>query len=59
MLLGVHAVRLLNVLSGKWKVQTLWRLSFGEMRFAELRRKMRKISEKVLADQYANWKRMG
>lgn len=41
----------INVLSGKWKVQILWRLSFGEMRFAELRRKLRSVSEKVLTDQ--------
>jgi DNA-binding HxlR family transcriptional regulator len=41
----------INVLSGKWKVQILWRLSFGEMRFAELRRKLRTVSEKVLTDQ--------
>ncbi len=41
----------INVLSGKWKVQILWHLSFGPQRFAELRRKLRGISEKVLADQ--------
>lgn len=26
----------INVLSGKWKVQAIWRLSFGPLRFAEL-----------------------
>ena len=41
----------INVMSGKWKVQILWLLSFGELRFAELRRKLGKISEKVLTDQ--------
>jgi DNA-binding HxlR family transcriptional regulator len=41
----------INVLSGKWKVQILWHLSFGSRRFAELRKKLPKISEKVLADQ--------
>jgi DNA-binding HxlR family transcriptional regulator len=41
----------INVLSGKWKVQILWHLSFGPRRFAELRRKLPKISEKVLTDQ--------
>jgi DNA-binding HxlR family transcriptional regulator len=41
----------INVMSGKWKVQIIWRLSFGPMRFAELRRKLRGISEKVLTDQ--------
>ncbi len=24
----------INVLSGKWKVQAVWRLSFGPLRFA-------------------------
>ena len=41
----------INDLSGKWKVQILWHLSFGPRRFSELRRKLRKVSEKVLAQQ--------
>ena len=41
----------INVLSGKWKVQILWHLSFAPRRFAEIRRKLPEISEKVLADQ--------
>lgn len=41
----------INVLSGKWKVQILWHLSFRPLRFAELRRKLARISEKVLAEQ--------
>ena len=41
----------INVLSGKWKVQILWHLSFGPRRFAALRKKLRGISEKVLTDQ--------
>jgi DNA-binding HxlR family transcriptional regulator len=41
----------INVLSGKWKVQILWQLSFGPRRFAELHKKLSKISEKVLSDQ--------
>jgi DNA-binding HxlR family transcriptional regulator len=41
----------INVVSGKWKVQILWHLSFRRRRFAELRRKLRGISEKVLTDQ--------
>ena len=31
----------INVLSGKWKVQAVWRLSFGPRRFAELRNLLR------------------
>ena len=41
----------INVLSGKWKVQILWHLSFGPLRFAKIRNKLRGISEKVLTDQ--------
>ena len=41
----------INVLSGKWKVQILWHLSFGPRRFAQLRKKLPKISEKVLTEQ--------
>ena len=41
----------INVMSGKWKVQILWWLSFGPMRFAAIRKKLKTISEKVLTDQ--------
>ena len=41
----------INVMSGKWKVLILWHLSFGSRRFAELRRKIPKVSEKVLTEQ--------
>jgi DNA-binding HxlR family transcriptional regulator len=41
----------IEVLSGKWKVPILWHLSFGELRFAQLRKKLGTVSEKVLAEQ--------
>ena len=41
----------INVLSGKWKVQAVWRLSFGPLRFAELRNLLRGVSEKVFTTQ--------
>ena len=41
----------INVLSGKWKVQAVWRLSFGPLRFAELRNLLQGVSEKVLTAQ--------
>jgi DNA-binding HxlR family transcriptional regulator len=41
----------INVISGKWKVQILWHLSFGPLRFAEIRDKLLDITEKVLTDQ--------
>lgn len=49
----------INVMSGKWKVQILWHLSFGPRRFAELRKKLRGVSEKVLADQLRQLQRDG
>ena len=49
----------INVMSGKWKVQILWLLSFGPRRFAELRRKLSKISEKVLTEQLRQLERDG
>lgn len=41
----------INVLAGKWKVMILWHLGFGTKRFAELKRLLPGISEKVLTDQ--------
>ncbi len=41
----------ISVLSGKWKVQAVWHLSFGPRRFAELRNLLRGVSEKVLTAQ--------
>lgn len=38
-------------LKGKWKVNIIWHLSFGTKRFAELRRLLRGVSEKVLTAQ--------
>jgi DNA-binding HxlR family transcriptional regulator len=49
----------INVLAGKWKVQILWFLSFKPLRFAELRRKLKSTSEKVLADQLRQLERDG
>jgi DNA-binding HxlR family transcriptional regulator len=40
-----------NTITGKWKVLILWHLSRNELRFAQLRRKLRNISEKVLTQQ--------
>ena len=41
----------INVLAGKWKVMILWHLGFGTKRFAELKRLLPGVSEKVLTDQ--------
>ena len=49
----------IKVLSGKWKVQAVWRLSYGALRFAELRDLLRGVSEKVLAAQLRELERDG
>ncbi len=51
----------INVLSGKWKVQAVWRLSYGALRFTEPRDLLRGVSERVLAAlrSSANWKGTG
>jgi DNA-binding HxlR family transcriptional regulator/uncharacterized protein (DUF433 family) len=49
----------INVLSGKWKVQAVWHLSFGPRRFAELRNLLPGVSEKVLAAQLRELERDG
>jgi len=41
----------INLMSGKWKVQILWHLSFGARRFAELKKLLPGVTEKVLTDQ--------
>lgn len=40
-----------RVMSGKWKVQILWHLSFGSLRFSQLRDRLGGVSEKVLTAQ--------
>jgi DNA-binding HxlR family transcriptional regulator len=40
-----------NVLAGKWKVLIVWRLGFGSKRFAEIRKPLPGVSEKVLTSQ--------
>jgi DNA-binding HxlR family transcriptional regulator len=40
-----------NVISGKWKVLAIWHLGFGPKGFAQLRRLLPGVSEKVLTAQ--------
>ena len=40
-----------NTLAGKWKVLIVWHLGFGSKRFAELRKLLPGVSEKVLTSQ--------
>ena len=48
-----------NVMSGKWKVQILWRLSFSSRRFSQLRDMLPGVSEKVLTAQLRELERDG
>jgi DNA-binding HxlR family transcriptional regulator len=40
-----------NVLAGKWKVLIVWHLGLGSKRFAEIRKLLPGVSEKVLTSQ--------
>nr|WP_314141171.1 helix-turn-helix domain-containing protein [uncultured Rhodococcus sp.] len=46
---GVNVV--FGLIGSKWKPTILWRLGEGDRRFADLRRSIGPISEKVLAEQ--------
>jgi DNA-binding HxlR family transcriptional regulator len=48
-----------NVMAGKWKVLIVWHLSFASRRFAELRRLLPGVSEKVLTAQLKELERDG
>jgi DNA-binding HxlR family transcriptional regulator len=39
------------VIGGRWKIIILWHLYGGKLRFSELRRKMPRISQKMLTEQ--------
>jgi DNA-binding HxlR family transcriptional regulator len=41
----------INAVSGKWKVLAIWHLGFGPKRFAQLRKLLPGVSEKMLAAQ--------
>ena len=49
----------INTLSGKWKVLAIWHLGFGAKRFAELRRLLPGVSEKVLTAHLRQLERDG
>ncbi|MFB8344808.1 winged helix-turn-helix transcriptional regulator [Brucella cytisi] len=41
----------LNVIGGKWKTDILWEINVAPRRFGELKRLLRGVSEKMLAQQ--------
>lgn len=49
----------LNMLSGKWKLAILWRLTKGTVRFNELQRCLPKITQKTLTQQLRELERDG
>lgn len=49
----------LNILSGKWKLQIIWRISKGKIRFNELQRELSGITTKVLTMQLRELERDG
>jgi len=48
-----------NVLAGKWKVLIVWHLSFRSLRYAEIRRLLQGVAEKVLTAQLRDLERDG
>ena len=44
-----HLVKALSILSGKWKIQIIEKLSYGEMRFGELKKVLKLITSQSLS----------
>lgn len=44
-------VQMQNLLSGKWKILILWYLSYDELRFNEIKRKLSSVTQKMLTQQ--------
>ena len=49
----------LQAIGGKWKTSLLWELHLRPYRFAELRRLLPGVSEKVLTQRCGRWKPTG
>lgn len=41
----------MDLIGGKWKVLIIWHLSFGILRFNELKRKFSEVTQKMLTQQ--------
>ncbi|NTV89787.1 MAG: helix-turn-helix transcriptional regulator, partial [Clostridiales bacterium] len=40
-----------NIISGKWKILILWYLSYNTLRFSDIKKKLPKITQKMLTQQ--------
>ena len=40
----IHLINALSILSGKWKIKIIEKLSYGEMRFGELKKSLNIIT---------------
>ena len=46
-----HLMKALSILSGKWKIQIIEKLSYGEMRFGELKKSLKLITSQSLSKE--------
>ena len=46
-----HLIKALSILSGKWKIQIIEKLSYGEMRFGELKKSLKLITSQSLSKE--------
>ncbi|PNU19489.1 transcriptional regulator [Geothermobacter hydrogeniphilus] len=49
----------LDIIGGKWKAVILWHLSFRTLRFSQLRRRVKGITQKMLTQQLRELERDG
>ena len=49
-----NLVNALSILSGKWKLQIIEKLNYGEMRFGELKKSLRLITSQSLSKELRN-----
>ena len=48
---GNHLMKALSILSGKWKIQIIEKLTYGEMRFGELKKSLKLITSQSLSKE--------
>ena len=48
---GNHLMKALSILNGKWKIQIIEKLTFGEMRFGELKKSLKLITSQSLSKE--------